>query len=331
MALNPQDLVVLESSTLFEGASNLDWSNEDDYQVFERFAGDILVEPGRSNRYLYVVLSGRFQVYLHSQSEESVAELLPGSCAGELSLIDDKPPSAYVLATDTSRVLALSREQLWRMMERDYKLSFNLLSVLAQRVRSNNELILQSIELQNAYRLRAETDALTGLHNRGWMDDIFPRQLDLSRRIGQPVSLLLIDIDFFKRVNDQFGHQVGDAALRHVASILTDNLRTADLSARYGGEEFAALLLATPLAPAAHSAERLCRQVAAFPLIMVGGKPLQLTISIGVAQWRTGSTMGELLAAADRALFQAKNNGRNQVRVAAELPLARPDHSRTTP
>lgn len=321
MAVNEQDIAILATSTLFSGADKLDWSAIPELKVLEPEVGDVLIEPGRSNACIFVVLAGSFHVYLNDTSEQPIAELLPGALAGELSVIDDKPPSAYVLAAVSSRVLVLTREQLWQMMAQDYKLSFNLLGVLAQRVRSNNELILQGLELQRVYRQKAETDALTGLHNRGWMDDIFPRQLDLSGRIGQPVSLLLIDIDNFKRINDVYGHQVGDVALRHVAKVVHDNLRNADLSARYGGEEFVVLLLATGQEPAVHSAERLCRKVAAFPLDLADGQMLHMTVSIGVAQWRSGSTLEALIGLADRALYLAKRSGRNQVRSAAQLAV----------
>lgn len=318
MALTQQDIAFITSATIFEGTTRIDWSDESAYAVMEIHAGVTLLEPARPNHNLFVVLTGRLQVFLNRSREQSVAELGPGACAGELSLIDDKPPSAFVVAGAACRVLAVTREQLWKMMALDYKLSFNLLTILAQRVRSNNEMIMQSLELQQAYRVKSETDALTGLHNRGWMDDIFPRQYDLSSRIGQPLTLLMIDIDYFKRVNDNYGHTVGDAALRHVANIISENLRIADLSARYGGEEFVALLIATPVDGAHLTAERLCRQVANSPL-SVDGVELRFTISIGVAQWWHGSTLEEVVSIADRALYLAKSSGRNQVRHASEV------------
>lgn len=318
MALTQQDIAFITSATIFEGTSNIDWSDESAYAVMDVHPGVTLIEPTQANCNLFVVLSGRLQVFLNRSREQSVAELGPGACAGELSLIDDKPPSAYVVAGASCRVLAVSREQLWKMMALDYKLSFNLLTILAQRVRSNNEMIMQSLALQQAYRVKSETDALTGLHNRGWMNDIFPRQYDLSIRIGQPLTLLMMDIDYFKRVNDNYGHTIGDAALRHVANIIAENLRIADLSARYGGEEFAALLIATPIDGAHMTAERLCRQVANSPL-EVEGIELRLTISIGVAQWWHGSTLEEVVSIADRALYLAKSSGRNQVRHASEV------------
>ncbi|MDK2122937.1 GGDEF domain-containing protein [Parachitinimonas caeni] len=323
--LEEDDLVILGSAPLFEGVEVRGWaSRHTDLRVVTLQGGQALLDPLHANEHIYVLLSGELEVLLRPTSETPVARLTPGSCTGDISMIDDKPPTAYVVAASDCRVLPLNRAKMWALMAEDHRLAYNLLQVLAQRMRANNELILQSLELQERYRAQAETDALTGLHSRAWLEDIFPRQVDLSSRIGQPLTLLMIDVDHFKRVNDLHGHPIGDLALRHVAGLVRANLRSADLSARYGGEEFTALLVATDLEQAINTAERLRERIQETPLHLPNGQLLPLTVSIGAAQARANATLAELLAAADRALYQAKQAGRNRVRAAGRTPVVLP-------
>ena len=160
----------------------------------------------------------------------------------------------------------------------------------------------------------ANYDALTGLYNRRALLERGVRALNKAREAAKHVCVLMIDIDHFKSVNDDFGHGVGDEALRHIAHMMGDELRGADVMGRMGGEEFAVVLPATRLSAALDVAERLRMQVASRPVSTDTG-PLPLTVSVGVA-----SVLGreaDLTAAlnrADQALYQAKADGRNCVR-----------------
>ncbi|WP_297697047.1 PleD family two-component system response regulator [Phenylobacterium sp.] len=166
----------------------------------------------------------------------------------------------------------------------------------------------QSLEL-------AVTDQLTGLHNRRYMEG----RLDaLSRRAGaggEPFACLVIDIDHFKKVNDSFGHQVGDEVLREFAIRLASNVRAIDLPVRYGGEEFVVVMPDTLLEDARRIAERIRLHVAGSPFRVLGGQELlSVTISIGVAASLSGEdTPQALLRRADEAMYEAKSAGRNRV------------------
>ena len=162
----------------------------------------------------------------------------------------------------------------------------------------------------------AVTDQLTGLHNRRYMTS----QLDaLVRRAviggGDPVALLVIDIDHFKKINDNFGHQVGDEVLREFAVRLASNVRAIDLPVRFGGEEFVVVMPDTTLADAGRIAERIRLHVAGSPFRVLGGEELlTVTISIGVAaSLSEGDSPDALLRRSDEAMYEAKTNGRNQV------------------
>lgn len=162
---------------------------------------------------------------------------------------------------------------------------------------------------------RARTDALTGLANRRHFDEQLSRVIAETDRFGGTCSLLLIDLDHFKSINDQHGHDAGDTVLRHVSSVLGDAVRTVDLCARFGGEEIAILLRQTSQAGALELAERLRATIERRPT-RYGGQPIRATASIGVATYPTPVPNGDwLLVAADRALYEAKAAGRNCVKV----------------
>jgi two-component system, cell cycle response regulator len=161
------------------------------------------------------------------------------------------------------------------------------------------------------------TDALTGLRNRRFAEWFLAGELERSRRHGNPLSVLIVDIDHFKRVNDTHGHPAGDAALRHVAGLLLEETRKTDLCARWGGEEFLMGLAQVPVDGAIALAERQRASVERGPLVLPGGERLALTVSIGVASvMPSDERHAELVAAADRALYEAKDRGRNRVALA---------------
>lgn len=176
---------------------------------------------------------------------------------------------------------------------------------------------LESARLNGAARERADVDAITQLPNRRRMDADLEAEWERCRRYDRPVSFVMIDLDRFKRLNDLYGHPLGDTALRATAVAITAGLRAGDTAYRYGGEEFAVLLRETGLAAGAASAERLRADIAA---VTVPGSDVRVTASIGVAERTAAMTHPvDLVAAADAALYAAKRSGRN--RVAAASPV----------
>ena len=167
-------------------------------------------------------------------------------------------------------------------------------------------------------------DALTGLLNRRAIDEILSQEEQRARRLSGPLSVLMIDIDHFKRINDSQGHGVGDRALQHLAAVMRTQLREIDHLSRWGGEEFLAVLPATSAAEALVMAERLADRVRSLPLVNDDIR-LGLTVSIGVAEWLgPDDTVLQLLGRADAVLYQAKRNGRDQVRAADPAGLDTP-------
>jgi len=189
----------------------------------------------------------------------------------------------------------------------------------SERSSLEDRILQRTLELLQANRkleVLATTDPLTGIANRRKMTEQIAQELERARRFHHPLSLLMIDIDHFKRINDTYGHEVGDQAIIQTATLLTANLRAVDMVARFGGEEFVLLMPETHIAVAVHAAERLREQAAGLRLRTEFGVEVELTISIGVAAadpHGTPDTPSSLLVRSDKALYRAKKEGRNRV------------------
>jgi two-component system cell cycle response regulator len=175
----------------------------------------------------------------------------------------------------------------------------------AERLRDN---VQMSIEM-------AVTDGLTGLHNRRYMESHVSTLVEQAAARGKPLTVLVLDIDYFKAVNDTYGHDAGDDVLREFSMRLKKSIRGIDLACRYGGEEFVVVMPDTDMAVAAAVAERVRRGIATEPFpVSQGQKHLEVTISIGIASLvRTTDTAADILKRADQALYRAKRDGRNRV------------------
>lgn len=184
------------------------------------------------------------------------------------------------------------------------------------------QLRLEQIQrLQFQLSEQANRDALTGLYNRRYLDAAMARELQRCQREGQPLSLILMDIDFFKRVNDGHGHAAGDEVLKELANLLRRATRLVDVACRMGGEEFLVLLPTMPLAMALERAEQY-RQAFADLTVVHDGTPIRATLSIGVACFpQHGGSQDALVQCADQALYQAKASGRNRT-VVYQSPAA---------
>lgn len=175
----------------------------------------------------------------------------------------------------------------------------------------------QQLEFQ---RSAALTDPLTGLANRRAFDQIMSAAMERANTDHQPLTVLMVDIDHFKKVNDTHGHLVGDQALRFVANVLVESVRGDDVVSRYGGEEFAIILIGTSMEGAKLVAEKIRVRVADRPLMRVrtGISIGRITVSIGAALYKNGETVEQFVDRADHALYAAKQQGRDRVIVSLE-------------
>lgn len=313
--MDPKDYALTVQNLLFQGVdfTTVEYMLER-CSVRNLDANEKLLQPDIPNQHLYLILAGKLSVHLGAQETTEHASLFAGECAGEISIVDGKHPSALVVASEPTRVMAIPQDTVWSLVDHSHEVARNLLGIVAGRMRNDKNVLITTQNKKAQFEHQASVDALTGIHNRHWMSDAFPRVLHNCAFNNLPYAIMVADIDNFKRINDTYGHVVGDVALKAVARCMAENLRPHDLLVRYGGEEFAMLLPDTGLEEARVIAERL-RATIADSEMRYNEISFRITISIGIAPARLEEKLEILIGEADRALYRAKDLGRNRVEV----------------
>jgi diguanylate cyclase (GGDEF)-like protein len=276
--------------------------------------GETLLSPDERNDNVFIVLSGSVNVHVGSADTPALTTMEVGECVGEMSIIEDRDPSAWVIAAEDSHLLVIHKSVLWNIVDASHEFAKNLLVLLSKRLRSHNRVIARNVGEMRKFERHATTDALTSLANRHAMTTAFPKLIELCRSKGKPLSLMMIDVDNFKQFNDMLGHIAGDRALSVVSKILRQQFRTRDLLVRYGGDEFAVLLPDVKLDEALAIGERVRKAISgetgdgSDSLIQI-----PVRISMGVAQLQESGTLDTLVRDADAALYRAKRAGRDRV------------------
>ncbi len=268
--------------------------------LYEEYLSECNLEQAEKIRQEIQTALNEASIALHSTGAEA-------SQFGEiLGRFDDSCSSAESIAdihSLLSEVVAETR-QMKDSMER-MKREFDAKSNEMEELRKELERV----------RLQASTDALTGMANRATFFDQLRKAAEHAEKQRQPFCVVMADIDHFKRVNDTFGHLVGDKVIRFVAEALKQSIKGQDTAARYGGEEFALLLPDTSADNAVILCNKIREHIAGTKLVRTGTRePLgQITISAGVAQYRFGEEMMDFVQRADQALYVSKEGGRNRV------------------
>lgn len=280
----------------------------------EHAAGTVLLTPQQAADQVFLILDGEVEVRVGHATGQALITLGPGQCVGEMSVIEDTAPSAHVVTLSACTVIAVEGAALRTLLETSRVFARNLLRLLARRLRHDNQLVHQSLEQQALSEQHARRDPLTALFNRRWLDETLPALLRQHRAQARRISLLMLDIDHFKRYNDSVGHMAGDRALLTVAQTIRQQIRDQDQPVRFGGEEFLIVLPDTGLKDAQPIAERLRLGVEQTPIHDSTGAVLPgVTLSIGLAEWAPFESPEQLIARADAALYRAKHAGRNRV------------------
>lgn len=267
--------------------------------------GEITMQTSKSKRPLELVKSipGRGSTNISKINAGSA----PETCeyyrrivdyANKIRHTDDVDSIINILDQACSETRALKSDSLTR-------------AALAELIRAETRIEVLKKEMV-ALRDQSHLDHLTGALNRNGLEQAFRREAARANRQGAALGTALLDIDDFKKINDNYGHQVGDAALAHFAHVIKSTIRPCDVLVRFGGEEFLLLLPGSGQAQTAHALNRLQYDLSCCPLIHLN-QELQITFSAGIAIFKSGETRDELIARSDRALYQAKREGKNRV------------------
>ncbi|WP_223827335.1 GGDEF domain-containing protein [Undibacterium oligocarboniphilum] len=291
-----------------------------DCPVVKARAGQIVLDANSSGSRLYIVLNGALGITKLNEDnnhiENSITQYLPGECVGEISVLDEEIHSATISALCDSDLLLIEADTMWRLIDESNGVARNLLQLLSFRIRAANAQIRSRQKVGEFYRQLSMIDGLTGLHNRAWLNVQMPSMIEHALISGNPLSIILVDLDHFKKFNDEHGHLLGDDVLQSAAKVLNAGLRPTDFAARYGGEEMMVILPGTSQKAALGVAQRLCTKLSKTRIFTDQDKALpHITGSFGVATLQTHQNAADLIDAADRALYRAKNGGRNQVAV----------------
>jgi diguanylate cyclase (GGDEF)-like protein len=235
---------------------------------------------------------------------------------GEQSVLDDAANLDAIVALEDSELLVIEPDRVWQLIDGHNGVARNLLRLLSFRVRAANARLRRRQKVGEFYRQLSFNDGLTGLYNRAWLNEVLPKLVARARQEGAPLSLVMIDLDHFKRFNDTHGHIAGDSALCAAAGVIRAGLRPTDFAVRYGGEEMMAILPATPQPQALMVAERLCARMREAIVFDDMRLPLpHVTGSFGVATLLPGQDERGLIETADAALYRAKEAGRDRIAV----------------
>jgi diguanylate cyclase (GGDEF)-like protein len=268
--------------------------------------GEDVVEAGDLSTSLFIVIEGSLQVlYAGRNAGVELALLGPGDFFGEMALLNTHPRSTTVRAQTAVRVLQLEREAFQKLVQESPRIAIHILEILSLRIRTADEQV-------GGLSDQAQRDPLTRLLNRRALQERLAEECDRYRRYGSQFSLILIDPDRFRDINELFGQGTGDATLAWVGRLLMEHTRESDVAFRVGGEEFGVLCPGTVGEDALYIAQRMVELVAqARPPVTFD---LKVTVSAGLAVCPAHGLRGEdLILAAEKALLQAKSDGRNRV------------------
>jgi diguanylate cyclase (GGDEF)-like protein len=282
--------------------------------------GETIFRQGESGEELYIVGQGRVgsSIRLADGSLHEVAEFGSGDFFGEMSILERAPRSATCMAKEPTALFILKGTDFYQLLEEQPELSIKImermLDITAERFTRSSEFLSDMVRWGEEARKRAVMDALTGLFKRSFLEAALQDRLRQAQAGGHALSLIMLDLDHFRRINEHYGAEVGDRVIQALVSVLRAALRPEDVAARCGGDEFAILLPDTPAVEALELSQRLCAGVRSLPFFETLDGPLKrITTSQGVASFpQHASDAKSLWEKADRALYRAKQLGRDR-------------------
>jgi len=286
--------------------------------------GETLFREGDEGNELFVVHSGRvaISIALPDSTQRVLREFSAGEFFGEMSIFENEPRSATCTAREASTLYALHERDFFELIEASpttaIKIMYQMSQITTQRLRNTSEFLSDLVRWGETARKRAITDELTGVYNRHFLEKSIENLFASSKKRKRPLSLIMVDLDHFRKINEYYGLETGDRIILAVVEAFKKHLRRRDIIARYGGDEFTVVLPQTGMKEAEELAWKICREVRKLTILKELGGPVDMiTTSQGIASYpeNTEDIKG-LREKADQALYRSKENGRNQVSTA---------------
>lgn len=283
--------------------------------------GEKLFKEGDEGNELYIVKSGRvvISIRLADGKEREIAEFKSGDFFGEMSIFESAPRSATCCIKEKSCLLTMQEGGFFQLIKHfpdiAIKIMYRMLNITTQRLRNTGEFLTDMVLWGEKARKRSITDELTGVYNRRFLDNALEDCVGASRNTGKPVSLIMVDLDWFREINELYSHETGDQIILGVVEVFKKYLRESDIIARYGGDEFTVILPETGIDEARIIADKICDEVGKLNILESLEGPINnVTTSQGIAAFpETAKDLKTLREKADRALYRAKEEGRNRV------------------
>lgn len=284
--------------------------------------GTVLFEEGDAGSELFIVRSGCIgsSIRLPDGTAREIAVFQSGDFFGEMSIFESAPRSATCYAKEKSVVQRLNEADFFTFLQANptiaIKLMYRMLNITVQRLEKTGAFLSDMVTWGEEARRRAVTDEMTGVYNRRFLEDVIVDHFRAAQREGTPLSLIMVDLDRFREINERYGKEMGDRVILEALKVFRTHLRETDIIARYGGDEFTVMLPSTSLSEAQELAERICRDVRDLPLLKDSrsGKIDRVTTSQGVASFpECAGDLKTLRVVADEALYRAKEAGKDRV------------------
>ncbi len=302
-SLDPKELSLLVSS----------------FEVIDEGAGTCLFKEGDEGNEMYIVFSGRVTttVSLPDGKTIELASFKAGDFFGEMSIFDQASRSATCTTHEPSRLLSLHERDFFTFLTRypdsAIKIIYRMLSITASRLMNSSRFLSDMVQWGENARKRAITDEMTGLFNRRFLDDAFDAQFQRAETEGTPLTVVMVDLDHFREINEEYGHQAGDRVILTVAPIFKKHMKSTDILARYGGDEFTFVCPDTDMDDAMERAQAICDAIRTLNIFDEQNGP-RITTSQGLASFpRHAKDLKTLREMADQALYSAKEMGRDRV------------------
>jgi diguanylate cyclase (GGDEF)-like protein len=283
--------------------------------------GDIICKQGDKGNELYIIREGEFNgsIQLPSGKLKEIVTFHAGDFFGEMSIFENAPRSATCLANNEGAIYRLHKKDFFSLIQSEpeiaIKIMYRMLNITTQRLRTTSKFLSDVVRWGDEASKRAITDEFTGAYNRRFLENSLDDYLEAAKQGGKPLSLIMTDLDYFRQINEAYGHDIGDKTILEIVKVFKKHLRDTDILARYGGDEFTVLLPDTSLEKAFNVAETIRKEVEKIDLLHeLNGPVTTLSTSQGIASYpETAKDLQSLRKKADNALYMAKESGRNRV------------------